>query len=334
MADGSPLAQGVDYAFPPRPSIQGLVNAKKTFACRYGGPGSIDKQLDPVEAQQLSAAGIAIVANAEGSAGGLVGGYSTGASWARTAEARFKACGMPPGRPIYLSVDFDVQPGQWAAVASALRGAADVLGGVGRVGIYGGRHAIEWARRDGVAAWYWQTYAWSGGVWVPGNHIEQYQNGVSLAGADVDLDRALEADFGQWKVNGGSSMTQGDHNIGYITQNGLFGVEHPVAHIPAADGFQAGAWPSPFAEVLKALVEGRDAVLPAFAALPERKWINGTAARLTSIEAKLAALTVPAPAPVDPAVIEAAVKAALKDPAVLGAIATAVADEDHRRTAS
>lgn len=202
MADGSPLAEGVDYAFPPRPSIQGLVAAGKKFACRYGGPGSIDKQLDPDEARALSAAGISIVANAEGAAGGLVGGYSTGASWARSAEARFKACGMPPGRPIYLSVDFDVQPGQWAAVASALRGAADVLGGVHRVGVYGGRHAIEWARRDEVAAWFWQTYAWSSGIWVPGNHIEQYHNGVSLAGADVDLDRALVSDFGQWKVNG------------------------------------------------------------------------------------------------------------------------------------
>jgi len=219
MADGPLPIQGVDYAFPPRPNIQQLAAADPPikFACRYGGPGSIDKQLDPDEARALSAAGVAIVANAEGAAGGLVGGYSTGASWARSAEARFKACGMPPGRPIYLSVDFDVQSNQWAAVASALRGAADVLGGVHRVGIYGGRHAIEWARRDGVAEWFWQTYAWSSGIWVPGNHIEQYHNGVSLAGADVDLDRALTGDFGQWTVNGADDMTPQEHAWLYNT---------------------------------------------------------------------------------------------------------------------
>lgn len=211
MADGPLPVQGVDYAFPPRPNIGQLAAAGIRFACRYGGPGSLDKQLDPEEARALTAAGIAIVANAEGAASGLVGGYSVGASWARSAEARFKACGMPPGRPIYFSVDFDVQSGQWAAVASALRGAADVLGGVHRVGVYGGRRAIEWARRDGAAQWFWQTYAWSSGIWVPGNHIEQYRNGVQLAGADVDLNRALANDIGQWKVNG-ADMTPQEHN--------------------------------------------------------------------------------------------------------------------------
>lgn len=56
--------------------------------------------------------------------------------------------------------------------------------------------------------------------------------------------------------------------------------------------------------------------------------------RLVAIEAKLAALTIPAPAPVDPTVIAVAVKAALLDPLVLASIAVAVADEDHRRSES
>lgn len=223
MADDGSLFEGVDYAFPPRPSIAQLAAAKKQFACRYGGPGSIDKQLDPDEAQALSAAGISIVANAEGAAGGLAGGYSTGASWARSAEARFAACGMPKDRPIYFSVDFDVQSGQWAAVASALRGAADVLGGVHRVGVYGGRRAIQWARRDGVAAWFWQTYAWSGGIWEPGNHIEQYHNGVQLAGADVDLNRALVSDFGQWTTGADDMNIDQDAKLTALYQAYFFG---------------------------------------------------------------------------------------------------------------
>lgn len=192
--------EGVDYAW-SRPDIGQLAAAGKAFACRYGGPGSSGKQLDPGEAQALSAAGVAIVANAEGAADGLLGGWSAGADWARRADAHFRACGMPPDRPIYLSADFGVTSAQWPAVREALKGAASVIG-AGRVGIYGGRRAIEWARRDGVAAWFWQTYAWSYGVWVPGNNIEQYQNGVSLAGATLDLDRALQSDFGQWTIGG------------------------------------------------------------------------------------------------------------------------------------
>jgi hypothetical protein len=208
------MVEGVDYAFPPRPSIAGLAAAGKKFACRYGGPGSLSKQLSPTEAAELSAAGIAIVANAEGSTDGMLGGYSTGVSWAVSAERHFAACGMPPGRPIYLSADFDVTSAQWPAVRDALRGAASVLGAA-RVGVYGGRRAIEWARRDGVAAWYWQAFAWSGGVWVPGNHIEQYRNGVTLAGASLDLDRAPKSDYGQWTIGDDMSWTEKPANSNF-----------------------------------------------------------------------------------------------------------------------
>lgn len=207
MADGQQV-EGVDYAW-SRPNITQLAALGKVFACRYGGPGTSGKHLTASEAQALSAAGISIVANAEGAADGLLGGFNAGVSWARSAETHFRNCGMPADRPIYLSVDFNVSSAQWPAVANSLRGAASVLGAA-RVGVYGGRRAIEWARRDGVARWYWQTYAWSSGVWVPGNHIEQYLNGVTIAGTgSVDLDRALPADYGQWTVGGGNmALTQ------------------------------------------------------------------------------------------------------------------------------
>lgn len=297
MADGVQV-EGVDYAW-SRPDIQQLAAAGKVFACRYGGPGSIEKQLDPVEAQQLSAAGVAVVANAEGAADGLLGGFSAGASWARSAEARFAACGMPPGRPIYLSVDFDVTSGQWPAVANALRGAASVLG-ASRVGVYGGRRAIEWARRDGVAAWFWQTYAWSSGIWVPGNHIEQYRNGVALAGATLDLDRALATDFGQWMI-GDEEMSVLQHTDAWTNQR-VFLEDADVIDIPADPALDYAGYSAP----------------------------NRVKQREVRIEAKLDALKVPAPAPVDPA----ALKAVLLDPEVLAAIAKAVADEDHKRSAA
>lgn len=265
------MAEGVDYT--GGIDVAHLAAAGKVFACRYGGPGGDWKHLTPAEAQALSAAGIAIVANAEGSADGLLGGWSAGVSWASLAEEHFARCGMPPGRPIYFSVDFDVQSGQWAAVAAALRGAAEVLGGVHRVGVYGGRRAMEWARRDGVAAWFWQTLAWSGGAWVPGNHIEQYRNNVPLAGGTVDLDRALVADYGQWPIGDDDMTPEQDAKLNSVFQAVFDG------------GGSCGDWRKP--------TNGR----------PEG---NSIVNKLDHIGEKIETLAAPVPVPVDiPALVAA-----------------------------
>lgn len=190
--------EGVDYSF-QRPVIASLAAAGKQFACRYVGPGSSGKHLTTREAESLTRHGIAIVANAEGEARGLLGGAPVGAAWARDALAMARVCGMPAGRPIYLSIDFDMSEAQWPAVRDALAGAASVLG-VDRVGVYGGLRTIALAHRDGAARWLWQTYAWSGGRWFPPAHIRQYRNGVPIGGGVVDLNLALVSDFGQWGV--------------------------------------------------------------------------------------------------------------------------------------
>jgi len=197
------MIEGVDYS-DARPSPAGLAQAGKRFAVRYGGPGTADKHIDAGEVAALHGAGIAIVANAEGTARGLIGGRATGRAWAASADLHFRALGWPLDRPIYLSADWDVQAVEWPTVREALAGAADVLGAA-RVGIYGGRRVIEWAQRDRAAAWFWQTYAWSGNptVWVPGTHLQQYRNGVTIAGGDCDLNRAVTVDYGQWGGNMG-----------------------------------------------------------------------------------------------------------------------------------
>lgn len=216
------VAAGVDYAFPPHPNITQLASAGKTFACRYGGPGSTSKQLTPSEAQALTEAGIAIVANAEGAADGLRNGFAAGVSWASQAEVHFAACGMPKGRPIYFSVDFDTTSGDWAALDAAMDGAASVIGR-GRVGVYGEYSIIEHLAGNGKARWFWQTYAWSGGRWSAHNHIEQYRNNVILAGATLDLDRAITADFGQWFVRQGVESMSYDRNTAWRLQGYLAG---------------------------------------------------------------------------------------------------------------
>ena len=200
--------EGVDYAF-DRPSITGLAQVGKRFACRYGGPGSAGKHLTRDEAMELTGHGLSIVAGAEGAADGLLGGYRAGRSWAQSAHDHYLGCGMPPSRPIYLAVDFDVQPAQWPSVRQALAGAGEVLG-PGRVGVYGGLNAVSWAARDGVASWFWQTYAWSGGKWFDRTHIRQYRNHVSLVGGTVDLDAAMVSDYGQWTVGSLPPNTGGE----------------------------------------------------------------------------------------------------------------------------
>lgn len=217
------MSEGIDYAF-QRPTISAIVAAGKAFVIRYGGAGTTDKWLAPSESVELRTAGMSIVANVEGAANGLLNGWTTGAQWASNADRHFRACGMPADRPIYLSVDFDVQSTQWPMVASALRGAASVIGAE-RVGIYGGRNAIRWAQRDGVARWFWQTYAWSGNPtqWLPGVHIQQYRNGVTIGGASCDLDRSLTADFGQWPRQQGDTIMD---SAELIIQRWSQGVDH------------------------------------------------------------------------------------------------------------
>jgi glycoside hydrolase-like protein len=192
--------EGVDYAW-SRPPPAGLAAAGKRFACRYLSNSFTGKNLTASEATALTRAGVAVVSNWEWRAGDAKLGYSAGVSYARTALAQALACGMPPSRPIYFSVDWDATSTELRGPVTAyLQGVASVLG-VARTGVYGSYDTVDWASRNGLARWLWQTYAWSGGRWHPAAQIQQYRNGVTVAGvADIDLDRAMVADYGQWLV--------------------------------------------------------------------------------------------------------------------------------------
>lgn len=190
------VIEGVDYSF-ARPSPSGLAAAGKKFAVRYGGPGSTSKMLTESELTALRTVGIDVVANAEGTAGGYTGA-AAGRSWAQSAQADFRALGMPADRPIYFSVDFDAGTADWPGIDAALRASAAVLG-ANHVGVYGSYDVIEHCRATGLATWFWQTYAWSSGRGPASyTHLYQYRNGVTIGGGDCDLTRALLADYGQW----------------------------------------------------------------------------------------------------------------------------------------
>jgi hypothetical protein len=190
--------EGVDYAF-STPSPGALFQAGKRFAMRYVGPGSDPKHLTVAEATALNRAGLWCVTLVEGAVGDPKFGFNMGVTHAKSALTMCRARGYPTSVPMYFAVDYDVSSTSWPSAREYLRGAGTVIGPQ-RVGVYGEYDAMVWAKRDGVASWFFQTYAWSAGRWYGGNHVEQYRNGVSLAGGIVDLCRSKQADFGQWSL--------------------------------------------------------------------------------------------------------------------------------------
>jgi len=192
------VIEGVDYSV-GRPDPACLVANGKHFACRYvSSPGGIDKDLSPDEARRLTAAGVAICTNFEDWEEKPLKGFDVGAADATLAWEHAAVCGMPVGRPIYFSVDFDASSTQLAGpITEYFRGCASVLG-VERVGGYGGLRTIRFLFDNNLIRWGWQTYAWSGGVWDSRAQVQQYKNATTVCGVSLDLDRAVVDDYGQW----------------------------------------------------------------------------------------------------------------------------------------
>lgn len=121
-------------------------------------------------------------------------GKAAGVADAKTAQAQLNALGLKTA-PVYFAVDFDATPGDQAAINQYLMGAASVLGWQ-RVGVYGSYWVVSRALAAKVCKYGWETYAWSGTNVDSKAHLFQYKNGQRVGGVSVDLDRALQADFG------------------------------------------------------------------------------------------------------------------------------------------
>ncbi|MFJ4628577.1 peptidoglycan-binding protein [Streptomyces sp. NPDC088847] len=211
-ASASPAAAattsyGIDYSDASLTAAS-VASAGYGFACRYLSWLPNPKVLTLSEAQALTAADIGIVSNWESDglqdwqSGVPADPYSQGAGHATEAQRQASANGMPSTRPIYFSVDFDLQSSMYSALNSYFDGVASVIGR-SRTGAYGGYHVIKELFDSGKITWGWQTYAWSGGSWDSRAQLRQVQNGISVAGHDADLDQAMAADYGQWGGKGG-----------------------------------------------------------------------------------------------------------------------------------
>lgn len=221
-----PVASGLDYAWTPHPSTSAMTAAGYTFAVRYLSY-SPAKNLTQDEAQALTAAGIAVVCNWEAALDGPRQGFGQGAMDAAEAARLAAACGMPGDRPIYFSVDWDVQSSDMEAVNAYFDGVASVIG-VARTGTYSSYDALGWLLASGRIRWAWQSCsaAFSNGrnrSPYPGIQLWQNRTPFTFDGADVDGDQALTPDFGQWGPSGfpyplgsGGRMASGVHSDGRV----------------------------------------------------------------------------------------------------------------------
>lgn len=136
------------------------------------------------------AAGLGTVAVWESTATRAEQGYSAGVADAQAARSQAAALGNT-SRPIDFAVDCSCSGAQ---VAGYFEGVHAVI--PHRDDAYGDYDVIAYLHSHGlVGNDNWQTYAWSGGRWLPSSYapLEQYLNGASF-----DNDRALRADYGQW----------------------------------------------------------------------------------------------------------------------------------------
>lgn len=200
---------GLDFV--TAPSITAMKAASVAFVCRYLSEVNDltkIKLLTPAEAKADSEAGISIVSNFEWYGNRAAEGFNSGVADAKIADAQHKACGGPGERPIYFSVDFEATSTQMGMIADYFKGVASVIG-LARTGAYGSYDVIKYLLDNDCITWAWQTYAWSGGRWDARADIQQYENGVSFDGHEVDYDRSMKPDFGQWMTERTTWMSTG-----------------------------------------------------------------------------------------------------------------------------
>lgn len=204
------VADGCDYSG-GQPGGSAIAANGLQFAVRYvtdGGPSFPTKLFTAGEANDLLANNVQPVSNWEYAADAAASGFNQGVQDAQTALQIATSCGMPAGRPIYFSVDYD-EPGDQAtidAVNQYFAGVNSVIG-VAATGIYGGYWPVSRAFNAGVVSWGWQTSAWSWtGVYTqtpmldPRINLWQEPAVLNVNGVSLDVDYAFTNDYGQWNV--------------------------------------------------------------------------------------------------------------------------------------
>ena len=194
--------------------------AGKEFVVGYLGE-DIAKDLSQAQIDAYHAAGIGVLLVYEYSTTAVHGGASKGTANATLACQQAKARGYPTGCAIAFAVDENTSsnPSIVDAYAKAFTAVCHQNGY--RSMEYGGLATVKRCADLKLTDLHWQTYAWSGGVWDSRVTIRQYQNGVTIAGKDVDLDVAVVDDYGAWTSGDVVALEEivpksGNRNVGVV----------------------------------------------------------------------------------------------------------------------
>jgi hypothetical protein len=199
---------GLDYSG-GRPSGAAVHAAGYGFVVRYLDNGLSGRvNLTAGEVSDMHSAGVAVALVWErkilGQPDRATQGHPAGVADAQAALAQAQAVGLA-GSPIYFAVDFDIPDYSPSATSprAKLGPVGDYFDGIasvldhGRIGIYGGYWAVSRALDAGLAAWAWQTVAWSGGHEDPRIHLYQRVGATYVAGVECDVNEARQTNFGQ-----------------------------------------------------------------------------------------------------------------------------------------
>ena len=206
-ASAAPLGVLLDYAAGVISAADirasGAIGAIRYVSDRRPGGGWMKgKPIQLPEARDLYGSGLKIVScyqYGKQDTADWLGGQAAGVRHAQRGWQLHVAAGGPVGAPIYASIDDDPTADQYRElVAPYLRGWESVLGHQ-RVGVYANAPTIEWARQDGLGAYYWQHNWGSKGVEHPAAHLHQVEiDKRSVGGVGVDVNHILKPSFGQW----------------------------------------------------------------------------------------------------------------------------------------
>lgn len=197
---------GADWSA-ARPGGAATRNAGIVGVGRYlTSPGDW-RAIEKSELDDLLAHGINVWFVREGSANGMLGGYSQGVYDAQVAVSHLRnRLGIQGNQVIYAAADFDVQGYQFGACDDYMRGFASVIG-LPYTGIYAGMYYINHCRDAGLANWFWKAAASS---WDHGQggavHIEQTTKTPPLPGTDHNY--IYTVNYGQ--IGSGPSSQEDD----------------------------------------------------------------------------------------------------------------------------
>lgn len=207
------MALVVDDAYVTLTPAQ-LASAGYSGIIGYVSENDLGKNITANQVKQFRAAGLDVGFVYEYYVSSPVLGEHEGILNATVAASQMKKLGVPPGVACYTALDRNFPGTVLPTIARYVYGFNAVMYANNyRSGLYGGYDQLLYMRDNGYSGLLWQTYAWSRGLWLPGLALRQVQNGIMIAGDDVDKDVVMVSDWGQWRAGASPVKPSGRDSV-------------------------------------------------------------------------------------------------------------------------